>query len=450
MTEYPTREDLIAEIAELKKELQNVRSSEELSKALTDTSFEGIALFDSNFQCIENNVMAQKLFGYSKKELKGMHSLDFIAPESHKQVKEKLLQNHTVPYEAVAVRKDGSVFPALIQGTNISFRGKNVRVTAVRDISEINEKKLELEVAHAELESIFENSMVGMILLRGGRQIHRANQRIADILGYSTPAEMIGKNVEEFHLTQDRFEEFGKVFFTALIDRDLSQIDYQFRRNDGSAVWLTMCGKAIDTNEPPDLTKGVLWVADDITKRKKAEKLLIELATTDELTGTWNRRHFIEIGQNEFARKKRYKKHDLALLMLDLDHFKDINDTRGHSAGDEALKAFTMLSQSCLREVDSLGRLGGEEFAILLPDTNEKQAIVVADRIRQTIKSASHAQNTDIPEITVSIGVSVAKGKNDTLDDLLKRADHALYKAKDNGRDRVETYASKVLDVQHS
>lgn len=435
-----TREELIAEVVQLKKELHDARLSEELSKALTDTSFEGVGLFDENFRCFETNKMAQNLFGYTRDELKGLHSLDFIAPESHEQVKTNLSQKHTVPYEAVAVRKDKTVFPALVQGTDLTFRGKKVRVTAIRDISEIIEKQSELELAHAELESIFENSMVGMMLLRGGRNVHRANQRMADILEYDTPDDLVGRNVRDFHLSQERFEEFGKQFFTALVERDFSQLEYQFRRKNGSAIWLTMCGKAIDSNDPPDLTKGVLWVADDITKRKVAEKLLIELATTDELTGTWNRRHFIEIGQNEFARKKRYKKHDLALLMLDLDHFKDINDTRGHSAGDEALKAFTRLSQSCLREVDSLGRLGGEEFAILLPDTNEKQATVVADRIRRTIKSASHAQNTDIPEITVSIGVSVAKGKNDTLDDLLKRADHALYKAKDNGRDRVEIY----------
>ncbi len=440
MTDTPTREDLIAEIAELKKELKNARLSEELLKTLADTSFEGLGLFDDSFHCFANNKTAQKLFGYNKEEFSGMHALDFIAPESHEQVRANLSQKHTVPYEAIAIRKDGTVFPALLQGTNINFRGKNVRVTAVRDISEINEKQLELEVAHAELESIFENSMVGMLLLRGGRKIHRANQRIADILGYDTPDEMVGISAREFHLSQERFEEFGKRFFTALVDRDLSQIDYQFRRKDGSAVWCTMCGKAIDTSQPPDLTKGVLWVADDITKRKEAEKLLIELATTDELTGACNRRHFIEIGQNEFARKKRYKKHDLSLLMLDLDHFKDINDTLGHSAGDKALKAFTMLSQSCLREVDSLGRLGGEEFAIILPDTNEKQAAVVADRICQIVKHASHAQDTDIPEMTVSIGLSIAQGGNDTLDDLLKRADHALYKAKDNGRDRVEIY----------
>lgn len=440
MTDIPTREDLIAEIAELKKELQSTRLSEELLKALTDTSFEGITFFDEHLHCIENNKMAQKIFGYTREELRGMYALDLISPESHQQVIEKLSEKQTKPHEAVAIRKDGTGFPALIQGTDITFRGKKVRVTAVRDISEISEKQSELELAHAELESIFENSMVGMILLRGGRKVHRANQRVVDLLGYETPYEIIGKDVREFHLSQERFEAFGKQFFTALVERDLSQIDYQFRKKDGSAIWFTMCGKAIDSNDPPDLTKGVLWVADDITKRKEAEKLLIKMATTDELTCVCNRRHFIEIGQKEFARRKRNKKHELSLLMLDLDHFKLINDTLGHDSGDKALKAFTMLSQSCLREIDIIGRLGGEEFAILLPDTNENQAALVAERIRQIVKKTSHTQDTDIPAMTVSIGVSVAQGMNDTLDDLLKRADHALYKAKDNGRDRVEIY----------
>ena len=113
MTKTPTREDLLAEITELKTELQRTRLSEELLKTLTDTSFEGIGLFDENFLCIENNKMAQDLFGYTKDELMGMHALDFIDPESHQLVKANLSQKHTVPYESIALRKNGTVFPAL-------------------------------------------------------------------------------------------------------------------------------------------------------------------------------------------------------------------------------------------------------------------------------------------------------------------------------------------------
>lgn len=440
MTENISREALLSEIARLKQELQEARLSEELLTTLTDTSFEGIGLFDEELRCIENNKMAQILFGYSQDEIKGIHALSVIAPESHSLVKENLQQKKTTPYEAIAIKKNGETFPALIQGADINFRGKTLRATAVRDITEIHQKKLELQLAHSELELIFENSMVGMLLLRGGRTVHRANQRIADILGYENAAELIGKHTSEFYPSQQAFEEFGEQFFKALNERDLSQIDYQFRRKDGSTVWCTMCGKAVDTNNPPDLTKGVLWVADDITVRKDAEKLLIKLATTDELTGLWNRRHFLDVGDKELARKKRYSSYDLSLLMLDIDFFKRINDNFGHDVGDKALKAFAELTQSCLREVDIQGRLGGEEFAILLPNTDQAQALLLANRICKTIKNQAHKAMPDIPPMTVSIGISSAQQGDDTLGDLLKRADNALYKAKKTGRDRAEVY----------
>ncbi|MBZ8180232.1 diguanylate cyclase [Oscillatoria salina] len=182
---------------------------------------------------------------------------------------------------------------------------------------------------------------------------------------------------------------------------------------------------------------------DQLKKVLEQQKHLIakleKLATTDPLTGILNRRHFLNIATKELSRYHRYNC-GFSLLMLDLDHFKRINDTYGHSIGDEVLKAMTEAVLKSLRKADSFGRFGGEEFAILLPETNLETAREVAERIRQTITKLTITPPNQLVQITVSIGVTTCKMKDESLEVLLQRADKALYQAKNLGRDRVVTH----------
>jgi len=163
---------------------------------------------------------------------------------------------------------------------------------------------------------------------------------------------------------------------------------------------------------------------------------LIVMARTDPLTGTFNRRHFIETGDAEIKRSVRYEA-IFSMMMLDIDHFKNVNDTYGHDVGDVAIKATVKAIQEALRTEDTLGRLGGEEFAVILPETNLDNSAVVAERIRQSI------EDIDIPtpqgdlKFTISIGISELDIGDKAIDTLLKRADEALYIAKEQGRNRV-------------
>ncbi len=167
------------------------------------------------------------------------------------------------------------------------------------------------------------------------------------------------------------------------------------------------------------------------TERLRTE--LEHLATHDSLTNALTRRHMNEACQEELARCRRYGR-NMALLMMDMDHFKAINDTYGHQAGDRVLVNFVAKVNALLRGPDQLGRFGGEEFLVLLPDTALEEAIVVAERIR-----ANCAEPSTEPSCTVSIGITVNKTDTDTMDALLARADAAMYQAKTNGRNRVET-----------
>jgi len=163
---------------------------------------------------------------------------------------------------------------------------------------------------------------------------------------------------------------------------------------------------------------------------------LQHLATTDLMTGINNRHHFLSLLYHEFARGRRYKA-PLSLMILDLDFFKQINDGYGHAAGDAALKTFANAATECLRGMDVLGRLGGEEFGILLPSTAVDQAEVVAERIRVAV--ARIAIDTDLGTVrfTTSIGVAQSQEDDESVDVLLARADAALYAAKAAGRNRV-------------
>jgi diguanylate cyclase (GGDEF)-like protein len=163
---------------------------------------------------------------------------------------------------------------------------------------------------------------------------------------------------------------------------------------------------------------------------------LQHLATTDLMTGINNRHHFLSLLYHEFARGRRYKA-PLSLMILDLDFFKQINDGYGHAAGDAALKAFANAATECLRGMDVFGRLGGEEFGILLPSTAVDQAEVVAERIRVAV--ARIAIDTDLGTVrfTTSIGVAQSQEEDESVDVLLARADAALYAAKAAGRNRV-------------
>ena len=169
--------------------------------------------------------------------------------------------------------------------------------------------------------------------------------------------------------------------------------------------------------------------------KERADEETSRLATTDPLTGVFNRRTFIELADQELARSRRAGT-PLSLMMLDLDHFKRVNDTFGHLTGDEVLVAFTRLIKDCVRRGDLLVRYGGEEFCVLLPGTTLAAAAALAERIRAACASQSLTAHSF--KVSVSIGLTAYAGdSNTTLGDLLARADEALYLAKDEGRDRV-------------
>ena len=174
------------------------------------------------------------------------------------------------------------------------------------------------------------------------------------------------------------------------------------------------------------------------------------LAITDALTGLYNRRRFADVLQREFAVTRRYH-HGLCCILMDIDHFKKVNDTHGHDAGDQVLKEVAHTLGGSLREVDLVARYGGEEFAILLPHTPKQSSGVVATRIAERVKAVAIEVGGETVSVTASFGVASTEDlRTRDADDLVRAADDALYRAKRNGRDRIEFYdpsEDSILEV---
>ena len=216
--------------------------------------------------------------------------------------------------------------------------------------------------------------------------------------------------------------------------REVPPVEHRIMRRDGTVVWIR------NTMVPRHDENGLMirydGLIEDITERKLAEEELKRLATTDKLTGTYNRTKFKEIIEREIERVRRYNQ-PLSLIIFDIDHFKGVNDKYGHNAGDSVLKTITDLVKENIRKMDYLVRWGGEEFIVLSSETRLDKANALAERIREVTESYRFE---NVGKVTLSLGVTEFK-ESDTEDSFIRRADDAMYEAKNKGRNRVEVIA---------
>ncbi len=232
---------------------------------------------------------------------------------------------------------------------------------------------------------------------------------------------------------RDNRQEFlaGKIDETMYFTSEVEQI-----HKNGSPIWTEAIVRYV-RNEKTGAVE-LHGVTRDISDRRALRLELERQATTDSLTGIANRRHFISLAQKEIDRCTRHGC-AICLLMLDIDHFKKVNDSFGHATGDLAIQAVAQTCGTELRNSDLLGRMGGEEFAILLVETDQQRAYGVAERLRSLVQDIQlFTQNKDRVRLTVSIGLTEKRHGEQDLSEILARADAALYKAKNSGRNRVE------------
>jgi len=264
------------------------------------------------------------------------------------------------------------------------------------------------------------------------------NEYASEFFGFAKE-EVLGKHLLQTILPPH--DEDGRDMAELVVDMLSEPDQYAFteqrnKKKSGEEAWVSWAIRPM-YDESGRLYE-ILLAGTDITARKHLEGKLRDMATTDGLTGVANRRYFLELAEQEVSRAQRYSR-PMSLLMLDLDHFKSVNDTYGHDIGDMALITAVKAITRILRDQDICGRLGGEEFGVLLPETNEKQAQQTAERVRAEVEATPVVLfDGNELKLTVSAGTaSLEAEETSTLEVLCKRADVALYAAKNNGRNRV-------------
>lgn len=290
-----------------------------------------------------------------------------------------------------------------------------------------------LEYREELFSGIFNNAAVGIALFDKEGYYHHVNATFCRMIGY-TKDEL--KNMKCHDITYEADLEKSMRLSNEIWEGAYSWRtgEKRFVCKNGEILWTEINLSAI--RNAYGIITDMIVVIIDITVRKTMEQELLDQATTDCLTGVDNRLAFVEKGQDEFSRALRYGR-DFGLLLLDVDYFKQVNDQHGHLVGDRVLKCIASACKGALRETDMISRIGGEEFAVILIESDLKTSISVAERIQQRVKDLEITIGDITVRVTVSIGIAVILPSDQTLDDIFKRADDALYTAKNSGRNTI-------------
>lgn len=259
-----------------------VRERINAEQALRERAAQYKAMFDDNScvmilvdpetgRIVQANAAAARFYGYDISRLEQMEifEINILSREAALRAMQKTEAAVSVRHEFTHRLANGEERVVDVHSGPIVFQGRRLLFSIIHDITVAHRMGKQLKDALGELEAIFENSQVAVVLLKGERKIARVNQCFYDILGYET-GEVVGESVEILHLSEEKFREFGELYYESLVHGIRRQIEFPLRRKDGTAVWCLISGKAL---APPDLEKGVIWVAADISKLKKAEQL---------------------------------------------------------------------------------------------------------------------------------------------------------------------------------
>ena len=414
-------------------------------RTLFESSPDPVWIIENN-KFIECNEAAVKILGFSSRsKLLFVHPSE-LSPEFQpdgessfakaERMMESARRNGINRFEWTHTRANGENFPAEVTLSSIILQGRPVIYCVWRDITERKQAEEALLQSDITFRKLFEESADAILLIDKSRVFVECNQAALNILKMRREDFLHRSLIRispEFQPNGRRSDEAEQDMMDQAYAKGLHRFDWTCVNAEG-------CEFIVEVSLMPITVKGQVMLHTtwrDITERKEVERKLERLARTDDLTGLTNRRHFLEQAEAELARSIRYDR-PISILMVDADLFKGINDLHGHAVGDTTLRKLADVFRETLRAVDLVGRLGGEEFAILLPETDHDMAIEVAERLRTAVADSKVPLTRGLPlQFTVSIGVSSLISKHDNLEVLISLADTALYAAKNSGRNKV-------------
>lgn len=417
--------------------IQNIKETKQIYDLTTNTIPDAILISRlRDGQIAKINEGFTTLSGYTNQDVAGKSTLDInIWHEPKDRQKYVILLSEFGMVENLEFKfhlKNGKLLNGLVSAKTIDFKGETHIFSVVRDITP--QKKMEEKLRENEEKYRFLTENSGDVIwhINRGYRIDYISSADERIRGFNR-TEVIGQPIwkmfkpEGIKLVREKIEHHLEVEQVGN-NMNTTRFEIEQRCKNGEWIWTEV------TAAPHYIKDGELigyhGISRDISERKQLLEKLNRLATIDDLTQIPNRRYFMHLADLELKRAKRYH-HPLSIILIDFDNLKVINDTHGHLAGDRALMVFSKIVKTLIRDIDVLGRFGGDEFLILLPETDAQQANVVVERIHQVL-AASPVIYQDIHfKISISSGIASMEEWTDTIKGLIQKADKALYKDKD-------------------
>lgn len=432
----------LRDITQRKQAEEELKLSTQILNSISDTVF--LLDLDGNF--IYLNEAAWKTRGYARDEMMSMNLRMLNVPEYNLLVAPRMqdvLKNGHGTFESAHRCKDGSVMAVEINARITESGGRRLLLSVIRDITERKHSEELLRESESRLKELFDNLSSGVAVYHPSPDGHDftiiAFNGAAERIENMRREDLIGKNVMEVF---PGIAQFGllDVFRRVLKNGVAEHFPISFYQDGRIAGWRENYVYKLPNGE-------IVAIYDDVTKEKQAEEQMRRLAHYDALTDLPNRTLFTDRLRQALTTAKRDKAH-LALMFLDLDKFKPVNDTLGHDVGDLLLKEVAKRMLGCVRESDTVSRIGGDEFVVLLPSIEaEQDAMTVAEKILHALNQPFELAGQSI-YISSSIGVAVYPEHGEQEKLLFKNADIAMYYAKGGGRNNARLYQPDMKNGQ--
>lgn len=411
----------------------DLRKSEEKYRALMDQANDALVVADLDGKLLDLNRSAEKMFGYGKEEFQQLHALD-LHPEGERekvlQAFKSLRESGFSHVEHLVRRKDGTVIPADVSAARVEFESGVLIVGIFHDMSE--RKRIEEELRLAA--TVFEGTAEGIMITDGVGNIVSVNRAFSELTGYDSE-ESIGRTPAI--LKSGRHDQaFYRDMWNQALDEGSWQGEVWDRRKDGALfpAWLSVSMVRGEDGAP----RYFVGIFSDISLMKESQQRIEYLANFDSLTGLPNRNLFHDRLKHAIARAARQGE-GFALMFIDLDNFKNVNDTLGHDIGDRLLREVAARLSKCIREGDTAARLGGDEFTVLLETAEQAAVAATAQRIVEALAANFELCDRQL-YVTCSIGISMYPTDGSDDQTLMKNADIAMYRAKQRGKNNFRLF----------
>lgn len=410
------------------------RIDEEHYRNLAEATFEGIVL-SADGQIYDCNDRAVVMTGYPRDELVGQSLYTLFSAEFHQTVRDNITRDFGQPYEIEGIRRSGERYLLEVRGKTFRSANKTFRASALRDITDIRQREEQFRM----LSAAVEHSPASIVITDAQGTIEYVNPAFSRLTGY-TAEEALGQNPRILNAGDQSPELYREMWETLQRGEDWRG-EFHNKRKDGSLFWEMASLSAIQ--DRGGAIKHFVAIKEDITERKQLRDRLEQMAQFDMLTNLPNRRMVLDQLAQIVSIAQRGSQR-FALLFIDLDGFKRINDTYGHEAGDRVLKTVAARLSACIRISDIAGRMGGDEFTVILSVlTRYEDAGQVAEKILEALRRPITLPSGVQEQVGSSIGISVFPEDAQDGDGLLATADDAMYEVKRSGKNNYRFYQNR-------